>query len=182
MFSFYPPIQKKYTTAFGVLGKFLHERLGMYPYQVSILGFLCAVSAAWFIFQLRFFAGFSFLALSLIFDATDGSIARLYHLATKTGARLDALFDRMGELILFAALVQANLVSLTLAAITYCIILVATVAVPYSGIDFGMRRSALFFGPFVGFTVSLQVTVAAQMCALVVSAGKLLIQRYGTVH
>lgn len=181
MFSFYLPLQKKYTAMFGVFGKFLHGRLGMRPGEISLLGFLCALIAAFFIFHLRFAAGLSFLAASLIFDATDGATARIYNLASKSGARLDMFFDRVGELVLFFVLVEAELVPITLAAITYCAILAAMLGLRRSGVDFGLRRTALFVGPFFGFTISLYLTLAAQVCALTVSAGKLLMRRYGSI-
>lgn len=175
MFSFYPPLQKKYTAVFGILGKFLHKRLGMNPWAVSCFGFLCALIAAFFISRLQFASGFFFLAASLIFDATDGSIARMYHLDSRSGAILDIVFDRAGELVLFIALSYAGLISTNLAMLAYAVILAVTISMRYTGIDFGMRRTALFIGPFFGFTMSLYVTIAAGVCALTVSAGKLLL-------
>ena len=175
MFAFYPVLQKKYTGMFGVFGKFLHIRLGMSPLAVSCLGFLCALIAAFFIFRLQFAVGLFFLAASLIFDATDGSIARMYGLASKSGALIDMIFDRVGEFVLLLVLLKAGLISITLAAITYFVTLAATASAHYTGIDFGMRRTALFFGPFLGFTISLYLTIAAGVCALSVSTVKLLL-------
>ncbi len=79
------------------------------PTTVSFVGLACAAASACFYFfsgegeGMRMWA-LAFLVLSGLFDALDGALARLCGKATRFGGIVDSTFDRLGEIVIFAAL------------------------------------------------------------------------------
>ena len=75
--------------------------IGFSADTITILGVLGNFLAAWFIAQGNLLTG-GFLVLGFgLFDAIDGSMARLRGSETKFGAFLDSVLDRYSELAIF---------------------------------------------------------------------------------
>jgi archaetidylinositol phosphate synthase len=96
------------------LARGLHE-LGLKPNHITVMSFCCSLAAA-FSFAVASehslgstLAG-ALLLLSGLFDATDGSMARLYGEETNFGAFLDSVLDRLSEIVVYWALVYSSLV------------------------------------------------------------------------
>jgi CDP-diacylglycerol--glycerol-3-phosphate 3-phosphatidyltransferase len=90
-----------------VFGKLLNSiaarlnSLGFSPDLVTVLGVFGNVLAAWFIAKGNLFTGGLLVLFFGLFDAIDGSMARLQGGETKFGAFLDSVLDRYSELVIF---------------------------------------------------------------------------------
>jgi CDP-diacylglycerol--glycerol-3-phosphate 3-phosphatidyltransferase len=98
-----------------VFGKLLNSiaarlnSLGFSPDLVTVLGVFGNVLAAWFIAKGNLFTG-GFLVLFFgLFDAIDGSMARLQGGETKFGAFLDSVLDRYSELVIYFGILVYSL-------------------------------------------------------------------------
>ncbi|MEM3522026.1 MAG: CDP-alcohol phosphatidyltransferase family protein [Candidatus Bathyarchaeia archaeon] len=90
------------------------NNLGLSPTQVSLIGFIFAFFSTLSYFMaksndLAYYLAPSFLLLSGFFDALDGAIARLYFKVSKLGGFLDSVIDRLGEAMVYSALILSNL-------------------------------------------------------------------------
>lgn len=171
MFSYYPPIERFYTRFFSPLARFLHDRCRLRPHHVSLLGGGIGVIAA-FLIGFRYLAlGMSLFALSLLLDATDGTMARVYHQESRSGALTDRVIDWGLEYATLAAFASAGFISASLAVFVAAAIFLARIGIFISGIDLGMRRTAFLFAPLIGFDIALYISGAAQLCAFALNAG-----------
>lgn len=75
--------------------------LGFSPDLITVLGVFGNVLAAWFIANGNLFTGGLLVLVFGLFDAIDGSMARLKGGETKFGAFLDSVVDRYSELVIF---------------------------------------------------------------------------------
>lgn len=75
--------------------------MGLSPDMITILGVLGNFLAAWFIANGNLFTGGLLVLCFGLFDAIDGSMARLQGGETKFGAFLDSVLDRYSELAIF---------------------------------------------------------------------------------
>jgi len=83
--------------------------IGLTADLVTILGVIGNFLAAWFIARGDLFAG-GLLVLGFgLFDAIDGSMARLQGGETKFGAFLDSVLDRYSELAIFFGILVYSL-------------------------------------------------------------------------
>lgn len=169
MYSFLPQVQKRYSEFFSFLARFFHERLRLSPNQVSWLAFFLSLISAIFILRKNLLIAFAFLFLSLIFDAIDGTIARKYNLKTKLGWRLEIIFDRTAELLLFLALYSAGYVTFNLVVVAYVAIIIMTILFLKTKIDFGGKRLLLIFSPLVGFVFVFYAIALIQCLSILVS-------------
>ncbi|WP_182545059.1 phosphatidylinositol phosphate synthase [Halosaccharopolyspora lacisalsi] len=86
-------------------------RLGLSPDVVTIVGTVASVvTALWFFPQGKLFVGTVVVAVFLMFDLVDGSMARARGRTTAFGAVLDASCDRIADGALFGSLVWWSLV------------------------------------------------------------------------
>jgi len=79
---------------------FLIARTGINPDVFSSIALVWAVLAAYFIANMDMVSGLIFVVLAAIWDAFDGSLARVSHKVTKFGNYLDAMIDRYVEIII----------------------------------------------------------------------------------
>ncbi len=79
-------------------------RLGFSPNMVTIIGLLLNASAALLLASGRLAWGGGVMLAAGIFDALDGSLARLTGRQTRFGAFLDSTLDRYSEAFVFAGL------------------------------------------------------------------------------
>jgi CDP-diacylglycerol--glycerol-3-phosphate 3-phosphatidyltransferase len=73
---------------------------GISPNVVTVVGFCLATVAAVFIAQGQFLTGGIVLLISGIFDALDGTLARVAGRVSRYGAFLDSTIDRYSEAVL----------------------------------------------------------------------------------
>ncbi|MEM2896593.1 MAG: CDP-alcohol phosphatidyltransferase family protein [Candidatus Bathyarchaeia archaeon] len=92
------------------------NNLGISPIQASLISLILAFLSALSYFMaknnvLAYYLAPSFLLLSGFFDALDGAIARLYDKVSRLGGFIDSTFDRLGEAIVYSALMLGELAS-----------------------------------------------------------------------
>ena len=81
-------------------------RFNIGPNHLSVTGTaFCAAAAAMIVYGEFFWAGILYLIGSL-FDVFDGAMARLIQKETQFGAFLDSVLDRVGEGLIFVALIH----------------------------------------------------------------------------
>lgn len=166
MYDFLPDVKEKYTHSFSFFAKILHEKLFLTPNQVSVISFCLSLISAFFIFRENLAAGFIFLFLSLFFDALDGTIARKYKMESPVGRRLEIIFDRTAELILFFSLWIAGYVSIYLAIATFLSIALMTVLFFFTKVDFGGKRTMIFLGPLLSFKIAFYLIIFVQVLSI----------------
>jgi len=75
-------------------------KTGINPNVFSSIALVWAALAAYFITNMDMVSGLIFVVLASIWDAFDGSLARVTHKVTKFGNYLDAMTDRYVEIII----------------------------------------------------------------------------------
>src|SRR3989338_3777050 len=78
----------------------LIARTGVNPNVFSSIALVWAVLAAYFIANIYMVSGLIFVVLAAVWDAFDGSLARVTNKVTKFGNYLDAMIDRYVEIII----------------------------------------------------------------------------------
>ncbi len=78
--------------------------LGVSPNVVTVIGFLLMVGIAIVLAQGYFFVGGLLIIVAAIFDAVDGSLARMMGQTSRFGAFLDSTLDRYSEAMIFLGL------------------------------------------------------------------------------
>lgn len=71
------------------------------PNQVTLLAIPLAVAAAYFVFQREWHLAFLFAILSGLMDLLDGSVAEIRNQKSPFGNYLDAMVDKVQEVLLF---------------------------------------------------------------------------------
>ncbi len=145
---------------------------------MSLLSGFFGIAAA-FLIGFRYLAfGISLFLISLLLDATDGTIARIYDQTSKRGVVADRIIDWILELSILTAFAAAGFVDTLLALSVAATIFLARIGIFISGIDFGFRRTAFLFAPLIGFETSLYLSGSAQIAAFVVNMGKFFMRKY----
>lgn len=117
MFTYSPFLQKTYTKIFSLPAKFFHEVLRMSPNAVSVLAFVVSMTGLAMIFFAPIGLAIAVMFIGLLLDAVDGSIARIYNLKTKLGAKFELYFDSTHEFLVYPALSLAGYVDWRLTAL-----------------------------------------------------------------
>ena len=178
MFSYYPSLQGVYTRLFSPLARFFHNYCRFKPHHVSLLSGVFGIAAA-FLIGFRYLAfGISLFLISLLLDATDGAIARIYNQASRGGVLTDRIIDWILELSILIAFAYGGFVSITLAIFVAAAVCLARIGIFISGIDLGFRRTAFLFSPLIGFETSSYLSGGAQIAAFVVNVGKFFMRKY----
>jgi len=86
-------------------------KIGVTANMLSILGFLLAIVASFFIIFNNLVLGGIFLLISSIFDMLDGSIARASKTTSLFGAFLDSTLDRISEFLIFSSILIYYLIN-----------------------------------------------------------------------
>jgi len=126
--------------------RFVHEKLGLSPNQLSTIGFIIGSVAALVVAGGHLIDGLALLALSQIIDGLDGGVARRYNLQSARGQMLEVVFDRLGELSIFLALAYIGEATYFMALMAFVAILLVTVIEPFSKFDPGFKRFMIYFG------------------------------------
>ena len=82
-------------------------RAGFRPWQLTALSLLANAVIGWLLTTGRFFIPGLLLMLAGLFDIFDGGVARLRGEASRAGAFLDSVVDRVSDFILFGSLFWA---------------------------------------------------------------------------
>lgn len=83
-------------------------RLGVTPAAATVAGLFITLLASWFVFAGSYLVGAVILIFGSIFDAIDGGIARMTNSSSKGGAALDSILDRVGEIVIFTAVLAGK--------------------------------------------------------------------------
>ncbi len=83
-------------------------KLGVTPAAATVTGLLVTVFASWLVYSGSFLAGGLILVAGSLLDAVDGSIARMTGSSSKGGAALDSILDRVGEIVIFTAVLAGK--------------------------------------------------------------------------
>lgn len=86
----------------------LLEKLGIGPFTVTTAGLVLTAAASWFVWDGSYAVGTAFLIFGSILDAVDGELARMKGKVTKAGAVLDSSCDRIGEMLIFGAMLAGD--------------------------------------------------------------------------
>jgi phosphatidylglycerophosphate synthase len=155
--------------------RFVHEKLGLAPNQISTIGFAVGIIAAYLVASGFILAGLIFLAVSQIIDGLDGGVARRYHLQSSTGQILEVVYDRLNELMMFLALAYINQITYLIAVLAFGAILLVTIIEPISGFDPGFKRFMIYFGyaasvffDLPGFQIAIHVIFWANLAGFIV--------------
>lgn len=79
----------------------------MTPTAMTIMGLIVVIFGSVIIATERLVLGAAVVAVGSLLDGLDGAVARASNKVTKTGAYLDAVFDRLGEIAAFGGLAVA---------------------------------------------------------------------------
>ncbi len=97
-------VVRKYSRTFlEPLARFI-SRTGLSPNIITVIGFLLMVGVAWVLAQGHFFWGGLLIIAAALFDAIDGTLARMMGRTSRFGAFLDSTLDRFSEAIIFLGL------------------------------------------------------------------------------
>jgi len=94
------------------------NKLGLTPNHVSILGLILALLSAitywqWKIHPFLLILAPLLMLVSGLFDALDGTIARIYGEATKFGGFFDSLLDRYADAVIICGIILGGLTETT---------------------------------------------------------------------
>lgn len=88
--------------------KFL-SRIGVSPTAVTVAGLVITAVSAFAIWSGEYLGGAVLLALGSALDAVDGGIARLRRSESRSGAVLDSVADRIGELLVLGSVLVSEI-------------------------------------------------------------------------
>lgn len=111
----------------------LLARLGFTPNAITVIGFLLNIGIAILLATGHFQLGGGLILAAGIFDALDGSLARLTNQQTRFGAFLDSTLDRYSDALVFIGLAWAYMETGGRTAVLLCIFsLVGSVMISYT--------------------------------------------------
>ncbi|MBD3371033.1 CDP-alcohol phosphatidyltransferase family protein [Candidatus Fermentibacteria bacterium] len=82
--------------------------MGVKPAALTLSGLVVTAIAGWLVWRGSFVVGSLVLALGSVLDAVDGAIARWTGSESSAGAVLDSFVDRVGEAVVFTAILAGE--------------------------------------------------------------------------
>lgn len=86
----------------------LLTKVGVSPFAVTFFGLLMTAAASWFVWDGKYIVGAALLIVGSILDVVDGELARRQGIESRAGAVFDSSCDRIGEVILFGAILAGK--------------------------------------------------------------------------
>jgi CDP-diacylglycerol--glycerol-3-phosphate 3-phosphatidyltransferase len=77
------------------------SQTGLSPNVITIIGFVLMIGVAIVLAQVYFFLGGWLIIAAVLFDAVDGTLARMMGRTSRFGAFLDSTLDRFSEAVIF---------------------------------------------------------------------------------
>lgn len=107
------PIRRSLRAFIEIVAKILNELTGgkLSPSAITITSALAHIYIAWLVAKEYYLFAAVLLLVFGLFDALDGSLARLQHSESKFGALLDSVTDRLKEFMLYAGAAYAMVAS-----------------------------------------------------------------------
>jgi len=168
-------VRKRSDAILNGLIAFVHDKLGLSPNQISLVGFVVGILAAGLVVSGYLEAGLGAMAVSQIVDGLDGGVARRYGLVSEKGKLLETVFDRLNELMIFFALAIVGLASYRMAILAVVAVLLITIVEPLSLFDPGFKRFMLYFGYLAavvfhirGFELAMHVIFWANLTGFII--------------
>jgi phosphatidylglycerophosphate synthase len=146
----------------------LHLRLGLQPDHLTWASFVVSAAGAVPIVMHHVILGLAIVFAGQLLDGLDGRMAREFGLASERGRKLDDVLDRSAEGIVFAAFAAAGYAAWSAVALAFVAVLLVTSIAHRSGIDPGVKRFALYLGPWLGFPVIFALVFWIHLAAYVV--------------
>ena len=169
MHHFIPSLNQKIATLLSPLLKLLRSKIGLTPHKITVLSFCIGSVAPFLIYFNKVGAALIVLFFALILDGLDGAMARFLKKESKLGEKLELIFDRTNEAMLFGALAFRGYSSFTIALLAFTAIILVSSVKERSKFDPGCKRVMLFAGYFLGnFEIALGITFAANLAGFVV--------------
>lgn len=173
--------------------------IGLSPNQLSVFGFISSIAAG-IMYSLSSQATSSYspyliaqlagiiLLIAGFFDVLDGAVARLTNRASKRGAYIDSILDKVAEIFILICIYLGGLssaiwclIALSLALlVSYTRARAESLDIPLIGIGIGERAERLLILALIGM---IPFTGAMQIAVIIVSiiSGVTIIQRINTV-
>ncbi len=83
-------------------------KMGVTPAGATVMGLFITLVASFFVYKGLYLLGGGVLIIGSLFDAVDGSIARMTNTSSKGGAALDSVLDRVGEVLVLTSVLAGE--------------------------------------------------------------------------
>lgn len=83
-------------------------KIGVTPAGATIMGLFITLIASYLVYKGLYLLGGGILIIGSLFDAVDGSIARMTNTSSKGGAALDSVLDRVGEVLVLTSVLAGE--------------------------------------------------------------------------
>ncbi|WP_455143791.1 CDP-alcohol phosphatidyltransferase family protein [Candidatus Hodarchaeum mangrovi] len=162
-----PKVKEKYDQMMDPIGILFHDYLRLTPNQISFIGFTIGLGSVILVLQNEWQLGLIIMSISLFFDGIDGNVARKYGLTSQTGEKLELIFDRSLEVLLFLAFTLVMDISIILFGLLIYSILIMTSLRDKTKFDPGMKRIVLLFGFIISFESLFHLIFLVHLCSFI---------------